>query len=141
MAIKSSRTDQLVSAQKLLETAKTAAELRAAQAVLFPLELGMTREQMAKNIGLSVRWTCSQRTRYDRITRGEEKVPRTKREHQNRAIATLEQEAQILDEVLVGSAQGRAVVATPLKEKIEERLGKRVVLSTIYRMAGTLWFV
>jgi hypothetical protein len=70
--------------------------------------------------------------RYGRITRGEEKAPRTKREHQNRAIATLEQEAQILDEVLVGSAQGRAIVAPPLKEKIEERLGKRVVLSTIY---------
>ena len=69
MAIKSSRTDQLVSAQGLLETAKTAAELRAAQAVLFPLELGMTREQKAKNIGLSVRWTCSQRTRYCRIAR------------------------------------------------------------------------
>lgn len=88
----------------------------------------------AKNIGLSVRWACGQRTRYGRITRGEEKVPRTKREHQNRAIAMLEQEAQILDEVLVGSAQDRAVVAPPLKEKIEERLGKRVVLSIIHRM-------
>jgi hypothetical protein len=50
MARKSSGTDQLVSARELLKTAKTAAELRAAQAVLFPLELGMSIEQTAKVI-------------------------------------------------------------------------------------------
>lgn len=43
MARKSSGTDQLVSARELLRTAKTATELRAAQAVLLPLELGMLR--------------------------------------------------------------------------------------------------
>jgi len=32
------------------------------------------------------------------------------------------------------AAQGGVVVVPPLKEKIEERLGKRVALSTIYRM-------
>ncbi|SFM67838.1 Winged helix-turn helix [Nitrosomonas communis] len=134
MARKSSGTDQLVSAREVLKTAKTAAELRAAQAVLFPLELGISIERTAKVIGRSVRWTCSQRTRYGRIARGEEKAPRTKRELRNRAIATLEQEAQILSEILVGSAQGRVVVVPPLKEKIEERLDKPVALSTIYRM-------
>lgn len=60
--------------------------------------------------------------------------PRMKRDLRNRAIATLEQEAQILDEVLVEAAQGGVVVVPPLKEKIEERLGRRVALSTIYRM-------
>ncbi|WP_222863491.1 hypothetical protein [Nitrosomonas communis] len=54
MAGKSSGTDQLVSARKLLKTAKTAAELRTAQAVLLPLELSMSLEQTAKVISRSV---------------------------------------------------------------------------------------
>lgn len=138
MAEKSSGTDQSVSAWKLLKTAKTAAELRTAQAVLFPLELSMSQEQTAKVISHSVRWTCSQRTRYRRIAlaRGEEKAPRTKWALHKRAIATLEQEAQILGKVWEGSAQGCVVVIPSLKEKLEERLGERLALSTIYQM---LW--
>lgn len=134
MARKASGIDQLVSARELLRTAKTAAELRAAQAVLLPLELEMSIEETAKAIGRSIRWTCSMRTRYCRVARGEENAPRMKRDLRNRAIATLEQEAQILDEVLAEGAQGGVVVVPPLKEKIEKRLGKRVALSTIYRM-------
>jgi hypothetical protein len=59
---------------------------------------------------------------------------RTKRELRNRANATLEREAQILDEVLKDANQGGIVVVPPLKKKIEEKLGKSVALSTIYRM-------
>jgi hypothetical protein len=55
MAEKSSGTDQLESARKLLKTAKTAAELRTAQAVLFPLKLSMPLEQTTKVISHSVR--------------------------------------------------------------------------------------
>ena len=52
----------------------------------------------------------------------------------NRANATLEREAQILDQVLESAMRGGVVVVPPLKEKIEERLGKPVALSTIYRI-------
>ncbi|SDY39190.1 winged helix-turn-helix domain-containing protein, partial [Nitrosomonas sp. Nm33] len=121
MARKASGIDQLVTARELLRTAKTAEELRAAQAVLLPLEPGMSLEETAKAIGRSIRWTCSMRTRYCRVARCEEEAPRTKRALRNRAIATLEQEAQILDEVLAGAARGGVVVVPPLKEKIEER--------------------
>ena len=105
MARKASGADQLASARELLRTARTADELRKAQAVLLPLELGMSLEETAKAIGRSIRSTCSMRTRYCRVARCEEEA-----------------------------AQGGVVVVPPLKEKIEERLGKRVALSTIYRM-------
>ncbi|SDY94945.1 hypothetical protein SAMN05421755_107014, partial [Nitrosomonas sp. Nm33] len=85
MARKASGIDQLVSARELLRTAKTAAELRAAQAVLLPLELEMSIEETAKVIGRSIRWTCSMRTRYCRVARGEENAPRMKRDLRNRA--------------------------------------------------------
>ncbi|SDY85746.1 hypothetical protein SAMN05421754_10269 [Nitrosomonas sp. Nm58] len=47
MARKASGIDQLVLARELLRTAKTAAELRAAQAVLLPLELGISLGETA----------------------------------------------------------------------------------------------
>lgn len=51
MARKAGGTDQIESAKALLRTAKTADELRTAQAVLLPLELGLSLEQTAKAIG------------------------------------------------------------------------------------------
>lgn len=134
MARKASGTDQLASARELLRTARTADELRKAQAVLLPLELGMSLEETAKVIGRSIRSTCSMRTRYCRVARCEEEAPQTKRALRNRAITTLEREAQILDQVLEKAAQGGVVVIPRLKEKIEKQLGRRVSLSTIYRI-------
>lgn len=134
MARKASGADQLASARELLRTAKSAEELRTAQAVLLPLELGLSLEQTAKAIGRSVGATCNLRTRYCKVARREREAPRPKRALRNRAHATLEREAQILDEVLEGAMRGGVVVVPPLKEKIAQRLGKPVALSTIYRM-------
>lgn len=134
MARKAGGADQLASARELLRTAKSADELRVAQAVLLPLELGLSLEQTAKALGRSVGTTCNLRTRYGKVARGERQAPRSKRALRNRANATLEREARILDEVLEGAMRGGIVVVPPLKEKIEERLGRPVALSTIYRM-------
>jgi hypothetical protein len=51
MARKAGGVDPLASARELLRTAKTAEELRTAQAVLLPLELGLSLAQTAKVIG------------------------------------------------------------------------------------------
>jgi len=134
MARKASGADQVASARELLRTAKTADELRTALAVLLPLELGLSLEMTAKVIGRSIGATCNLRTRYCKVARHERAAPRTKRALRNRANTTLEREATILDEVLEGAMQGSVVVVPPLKERIAERLGKPVALSTIYRM-------
>ena len=134
MARKAGGTDQLESARELLRKAKTADELRAAQAVLLPLELGLSLKQTAIAIGRSVGATCTLRTRYCKVARHEREASRPKRALRNRANATLEREAQILDEVLKDAMRGGVVIVPPLKDKIGERLGKPVALSTIYRM-------
>lgn len=134
MARKAGGTDQLRSARELLRTAKTVEELRTAQAVVLPLEMGLSLKQTAKAIGRSVTQTCNLRNRYCKVARGTREAPRSKRLLRNRAGATLEREAQILDEVLEGAMSGGVIVVPPLKEKVEERLGKTVALSTIYRM-------
>jgi transposase len=134
MARKAGGADQVASARELLRMAKTADELRTAQAVLLPLELGLSLEQTAKAIGRSVGATCNLRTRYCKVARHEREAPRPKRALRNRANATLEREAQILDEVLEGAMRGGVVVVPPLKDQVAERLGKPIALSTIYRM-------
>ena len=135
MARKAGGTDQLASARALLRAAKTADELRTAQAVLLPLELGLSLQQTAQAIGRSIGATCNLRTRYCKMARNISKTPRPKHTLRNRANATLEREAQILTEVLAEAMRdGVVVVVTPLKAKVEQRLGKPVALSTIYRM-------
>ena len=134
MARTAGGADQQVAARELLRTAKTADELRTAQAVLLPLELGLLLQQTAQAIGRSVGATCNLRTRFCKIARHERAAPRHKRELRNRANTTLEREAQILDQVLAGAMRGGVIVVPPLQEKIAAKLGKPVALSTIYRM-------
>lgn len=134
MARKASGMDQLAVAQKQLQTAKTADELRAAQAVWFPLALGLSLAQTAQAIGRCVKATTNIRTRFCRVARRECEAPRSKRSLRNRANATIEREVEILDEVLVGATRGGIVIVPPLKEQVEKKLGKTIALSTLYRM-------
>jgi len=134
MARKASGADQLEAAKALLKKAKTVEELRAAQAIVLPLVLGLSLEQTAVAIGRSVGATCTMRTRFGRVLGGEKKATRSKRELRNRAKASLEREAQILEEVLSDAATGGVVIVPPLKPAIEARLGKPLALSTLYQM-------
>ncbi len=134
MARKASGVDQLEAAQVLLKKARTAEELRAAQAIVLPLALGLSLAQTAAAIGRSVGITCTMRTRFGRVLGGEKKATRSKRELRNRAKASLEREAQILEEVLSHPATGGVVIVPPLKPAIEAGLGKTLALSTLYQM-------
>jgi transposase len=118
----------------LLKKARTADELRAAQAIVLPLALGLSLEQTAVAIGRSVGATCTMRTRFGRALGGEKSAARSKRELRNRAKASLEQEAQILEAVLSDAATGGVVIVPPLKPAIEAKLGKPLALSTLYQM-------
>lgn len=126
--------DQLAMAREALRKAKTADELRAAQAVVLPLELGLSIAQTAIAIGRSVGVTCTMRTRYSRIARQEAVPPVSKRQLRNRARLSLEEEGAMLDAVLEQATQGGVVIVPPLQVKFAEKLGKPVALSTIYRM-------
>lgn len=127
-------SEHIAAARELLKTARTADELRLAQAVLLPLEHGLTIGQTAAVIGRSRGVTCSMRTRFARVAQGSQAAPRSKRELRNRANADLDREREILDEVLAGAATGAVVVIPRLKPAIEAKLGRTVALSSIYRM-------
>lgn len=62
--------------------------------------LGLSLEQTALAIGRSLGVTCRMRTQYNPAPGEGKKATRSKCELRNRAKASLEQEARILDEVL-----------------------------------------
>lgn len=134
MARTASGLEHVTAARELLKRAKTADELRQAQAVLLPLELGLSLEQTAQAIGRGITATCQMRTRFCKVERGEIQAPQSKRKLRNRAHADLESEARILDEVLEKATRGGVVVIPRLKSKIEAKLGKTIALSGVYRM-------
>jgi len=134
MARRPGGSEHIEAARQLLRTAKTAEELRLAQAVLLPLELGLSMEQTASAIGRSVGATCTMRTRFAAVREGRRPAPHSKHDLRNRATASLRQEARVLDEVLAGAAEGQVLVVPQLKPLIEQRLGKTLALSSVYRM-------
>lgn len=134
MARKASGQEQLEFARARVGKAKTVEELRAAQAVLLPLELGLNMKQTAMAIGRSVGATCTLRTRFIQVLNGCRPASSGMQGKRNRAKASLEREAQILEEVLSEAATGSVVIVPPLKPKVEAKLGKRMALSTLYAM-------
>ena len=134
MARKAGGVDELEWARVQVASARSADELRQAQAILLPLELGLSLEQTAAAIGRSVSLTCKLRNRRRREQAQEIPAKRHKRELRNHALITLEREALLLDAVLADAASGGVVVIPQLRPSFEERLGRPVALSTLYRM-------
>lgn len=134
MARTASGTAELEWARELLTTAKTADELRHAQAIVLPLELGLSLEETARAIGRSISLTCKLRNRRRRERDHEIAPKRRKRELRNHAAASLEREAQLLDQVLVSAARGGVVVIPQLRPAYEKALGRSIALSTLYRI-------
>jgi transposase len=126
--------EELGWAREQISKARSADDLRQAQAILLPLELGLSLEQTALAIGRSVSLTCKLRNR-KRRERANEIAPRkTKRELRNRAASSLVEEAQALDQVLGHASSGGVVVIPNLKPALERALGRQIAVSTFYRM-------
>jgi hypothetical protein len=121
-------------AREQVAAARSADELRQAQAILLPLELGLSLEATARAIGRSVSLTCKLRNRRRRELAQEIPTKQSKSALRNRAISTLEREAAIIDQILVKAAQGGVVVIPGLKPAFEQALGREIALSTLYRM-------
>ena len=85
MGRRASGSELLEVAKVTLAKAKTVEELRQAQAVVLPLEFGLSLEQTAQAIGVSVGWACQLRTRFVRAggAPGESRAMRGGRRREN----------------------------------------------------------
>lgn len=121
-------------ARSQVANARTAEDLRQAQAVLLPLELGLSLEQTASAIGRSVSMTCKLRNRRRREFAQELEPKKHKRQLRNHAHASLDKEAAALDQVLSHASSGGIVIIPRLLPAFKAALGKSLSLSTLYRM-------
>jgi transposase len=133
MARKARGRDLLEQAKRCLSKAKTAEELRQAQAFVIPLEFGLSMEQTARAIGISTGWACQLRNRFLR----EGGIPRKDkplRGGRRRANMSLEEEEAFLAPFFDKAKEGGILVVSEIKNALDQRLGRNVALASAYNL-------
>ena len=120
-------------ALRALASATTIEQLRQAQAVVLPLQYGMSLEQTAQAIGLSKGWACRLRNKF--IT-GEAVGDKGKsvRGGRHRENFTPEREAELLKPFLESAGVGGILVVGQIKPQLEAALGRKMALSSVYKL-------
>ena len=125
--------DVLERGKAAVASAKTVEELRSAQAVVLPLEFGLSLPQTAAAIGVSVGWASTLRNRFARVARGDE-TPKQKRGGRKRQNMTVEEEERFLAPFLDRAKSGGVLVAGSIHKALEDQLGRKVALSSVYNL-------
>jgi transposase len=133
MSRKAGGTEILEKAKACLPKAKTVDELRQAQAVVLPLELGLTLEDTAIAIGVSVGWACRLRRRFIREG-GARSTGKQLRGGRRRENLSREEEAAFLEPFFEKAKAGGILVVSEIKPALEERLGRHVALASVYNL-------
>jgi hypothetical protein len=120
-------------AKERIASAKTVDALRAAQALLLPLEFGLSLEETATVIGLSKSRTGKLRTKFQRIETGAIQI-RTKKELRNHARMSLEEEATFLGRFISQTKDPGGFPISRLKAELEQYTGRPVSTSTAYQL-------
>jgi transposase len=123
--------EMLDKAKEMMSKACTANELRICQAVIFPLEYGMSIEQTAAHIGRSVSWTIRNRQAFITNTSFAEK-PRPG--GRKRANMTVSEEKAFLESFLDMATNGGMLVVREIHVALEKHLGRKVALASAYNL-------
>jgi len=122
----------LAQAKALLTSAKTVEELRQAQAVVLPLEFGLSLDATASAIGVSKGWVNRLRVQF--IRDGGAPKPSHTRGGRMRENLSHEEEVQFLNPFLDQAKAGGILVVQEIKLALEERLGRQVALASVYNL-------
>jgi transposase len=108
-------------------------ELRMAQAVLLPALAQMTLKAAAKVMGVGRATVARLQTRF---RRRKDAVQPTARKWggRRRALMKWEEEQDFLSVWRPKAEQGQLIVVTPLQVAVQERLGRRIKPSVVYRL-------
>ena len=123
----------LEDARAAIASAQTVEQLRQAQAVVLPLDYGLSLADTADVIGVSRGWACQLRRRFLNGRRvGAPDAPRAGgRKRQN---MSLEEEREFLASFLEQAARGGVLVVAQIKAALDKRLGQRVALASAYNL-------
>jgi transposase len=133
MVRQASGGEVLERAKRLVVEARTVDELRQAQAVLLPLEFGLTLAQTAQAIGVSVGWACQLRRRFI-LAGGRPEVERPGPGGRRRENMTREEEVAFLAPFFEKASVGGILVVGEIKQALDERLGRKVALASAYNL-------
>lgn len=133
MARKASGSEVVEQAKAGVAKAKTVEDLRQAQAVLLPLEFGLSLEQTAEAIGVSVGWACRLRTEFIRRG-GVREGDRPSRGGRRRENMTKDEEQAFLKPFFEKAAMGGILVVSEIHQALEARLGRKVALASAYNL-------
>lgn len=120
-------------ARAAIAAATTVEQLRQAQAVVLPLDHGLSLEATAGMIGRSVGWTSRLRNAFIRgEVVGDGTMPaRGGRHHEN---FTPEREVEVLKPFLDRARTGGVLVVPEIRPLLEAALGRPMALSTVYNL-------
>jgi transposase len=118
-------------ARKQLANASEVNELRILQAVVLPLCHGLSTKETAEAVGRSARWVTMVRNDYIRHF-GEEKKQSAK--IRNHANMPWQEEEAFLAPFFENAREGGVLVVNTLHQALEERLGRKVALSSAYNL-------
>ena len=123
----------LLKARKAIATAQTVEQLRQAQAVVLPLDHGLSLAQTARVIGLSKGWACQLRRRFIQGQAvGDGSTPTAGgRRRQNMSV---QQEREFLAPFLELAANGGVLVVGQIKVALDQHLGRTVSRASVYNL-------
>jgi len=133
MARRASGQEWLNEAKACVAKAKTVEELRQAQAVVLPLEFGLSLQQTAQAIGVSVGWACQLRRRFVREG-GALDENRARPGGRRRQNMSREEEAAFLAPFFEKAKAGGILIVSEIKQALDARLGRKVALASAYNL-------
>jgi transposase len=119
-------------AKELLVNAKTAKEVRQAQAVILPLEFNMSLEQTSAITGVSRNWVNQLRNEFIHANG----TAQSNKSHGGRRRENMSpaDEALFLAPFIEKAKVGGILVVTEIKDALEARLGRTVALASVYNL-------
>ena len=113
-------------------------ELRQAQAVVLPLEFGLSLEQTAQAIGVSVGWACQLRTRFVRTggAPGDSQAMRGGRRREN---MTRDEEAAFLAPFFEKAKIGGILIVGEIKQALDVRVGGQSGVGVCLQPVASSW--
>jgi transposase len=133
MARPASGKEVLATAKEAITKARTAEELRLAQAVILPLTYGLSMDQVADILGISKSWACKLRMRFIR-SGGQQEELKPKRGGRRRENMSTEEEAAFLEPFLDKATHGGILIVSEIKQALDARLGRTTALASTYNL-------
>ncbi len=127
-------TDEMESfAKKIVKEANDVRELKAGLSILIPKTCDITYSETAKLLGIGVA-TVVRNHRDIRNQASGNPTPKGSWGGRRRQTLSLHEETQFLAEWIEKAEQGGILVVPPIHAALEQRLGRAVAASTVYRM-------